>query len=134
MRLLELQLLEVRLMELQMLEVRLMELLVLDLLLLELRLMQLEMLEVKMPEGLAAVAQQQHPQLLLRLHMMVRADLGEELRLWVARPSPLGDWKSQRTSAVILRNCHLLSLGFDCCSFTGSGGLLSCLGPLCSRS
>jgi hypothetical protein len=128
-RLLEVQLWEVRLMELQMwevqlLELQLLELLELDLLLLELRLMQLEL---KMPEGLAAVAQKHHPWLLLRLHMMVRSDLGEEFRLWAARPSPLGAGRVKgREQAVILRNCHLLSLG--------SGGLLNCLGPLCSRS
>ncbi len=33
-----------------------------------------------------------------------------------------------------MQNCHLLSLGFDCCSFAGSGGLLNCLRPLCSRT
>jgi hypothetical protein len=88
----------------------LLELLLLELLLLELRLMQLELLELKMPEGLGAVAQQQHPRLLLLLHMMVRADLDEELRLWAARPSPLGDWKSQRTSAG--RHFAELSLAF----------------------
>jgi hypothetical protein len=38
-----------------------------------------------------------------------------------------------REQGAILRNCHLLALGFDCCSFAGSEGFKKGLGPLCSK-
>ena len=79
------------------LELQLPDLQLPELLLLELWLLQLEL---RMPQGLAVVAQQQYSWLLLRWRMMVRADLSEVLGLWVACPSPPGNWKSKKQMQV----------------------------------